>query len=98
MKNYVLKTLGKSNHTNRKKQHTPHIWNVTIYDKNRKFSTKEDSSPILGNSAIKYAQRVTGSFLLYTRAIDNTILPAINEIALQQTKPTETTIKILQCY
>ena len=95
MKDYVLKTLDELNHTNRKDQHTPHIWNIPIYGKNRQFATEVDSSPILGKSAIKYAQRVTGSFLFYAHAIENTILPVINEIALQQTKPIETTIKMV---
>ena len=34
---------------------------------------------------------MVGSFLYYARAIDNTIATALNEIALKQSKPTETT-------
>ena len=97
MKKIVVCTLNKLNHTNPQKQYAFRIWNIPVYGKHRQFATEEDSAPVLGTGAVKYAQRVTGSFLFYARAIDNTILPAINEIALQQTKPTETTIKKLQC-
>ena len=38
-----------------------------------------------------------GSFLHYTRAVDPTILPTINELGLVQSKPTEaTTMKAKQ--
>ena len=37
-----------------------------------------------------------GSFLYFARAVDNTILPAINDIAAQQAKPTENTLKKIQ--
>ena len=57
-----------------------------MYGKHRQFATEEDSAPILGTGAVKYSQRVTGSFLFYARAVDNTIFPAVNEIALSQAK------------
>ena len=41
----------------------------------------------------KRIQSVVGLFLYYGRAIDNTILPALNEIALSQAEPTEMTNK-----
>ena len=53
------------------------------------------SSP-LDAQGIKYVQRTIGSFLYYARAIDNTILPALNEIALAQAKPTENTLHKIQ--
>ena len=39
---------------------------------------------------------VVGSFLYYARAIDNTILPALNEISFMQATPTENTNKKIQ--
>ena len=41
-------------------------------------------------------QRKTGTFLYYGRAVEPTILVALNEISMQQSKPTATTIKQLQ--
>ena len=93
MKGYVKDTLDKLGHTNRKKQHAPHKWNVPIYGKNRQFATEEDTATILGPTHVKYTQRIVGSLLYYARAIDNTILPAVNTIALQQTKPTINTLE-----
>ena len=42
---------------------------------------KEDESPPLNKEQIKYIERVTGKFLYYGRAVDNTMLHALNEIA-----------------
>ena len=44
----------------------------------------------------KRVQSVGGSFLYYARAIDNTILPALNKISFMQAKPTENTNKKIQ--
>ena len=48
---------------------------------------------LLGDSDKKYIQQVLGSFLYYARAIDMKILLALNDIATQQAKPTESTTK-----
>ena len=42
---------------------------------------KIDNSPKLPPALIKYIQQVTGKFLYYVRAIDNTMIHAINDIA-----------------
>ena len=42
---------------------------------------KVDNSPNLPPALIKYIQQVTGKFLYYARAIDNTMIHAINDIA-----------------
>ena len=42
---------------------------------------KLDNSPPLTATQIKYIQQVTGKFLFYARAIDNTMSHGINEIA-----------------
>ena len=53
----------------------------------------EDPGKLLGESNKKYIQQVLGSFLYYAQAIDMTILLALNNIATQQSKPTESTMK-----
>ena len=93
MDGFVKNLLSKLNHQPRKKQFAPHEWNVPIYGKNKQYAQEEDTEPVLGPSTVKYVQKVVGSLLYYARAIDNTILPAVNTIALSQTKPTNKTIK-----
>ena len=41
---------------------------------------------------IKKVQRVVGTFLYYGRAVDNTILPALNDISASQASPTKNTM------
>ena len=97
MKDYVEKTLHKLNYkcTN-KNQMAPHKWTVPAYGKNRQFPQPQDSSAPLDNKGIKYVQRAVGSFLYYGRAVDNTILTALNDIALSQANPTVNTIEKIQ--
>ena len=64
---------------------------MSIYGKNRQFVPPDDNSPLLSNTEIKHVQSVVGSFLYYGRAVNNTILPALDEISLIQAKPTEKT-------
>jgi len=47
----------------------------------------------VGKEGEKYIRQVVGSFLYYTRAMDLTILTAPSDIASEQSKPTEKTIK-----
>ena len=52
------------------------------------MATPEDDTLSLPESEIKYIQQVVGYFLYYARAIDNTIMTAVNEISITQSKPT----------
>lgn len=54
-------------------------------------------SPFLSPKDTMYVQTVVGTFLYYARALDSTMLPALNNIASQQAHPTvETKEKIQQ--
>jgi hypothetical protein len=53
---------------------------------------KEDLTKHLQAEQIKFLQRVTGKFLFYARAIDNTILHAVNDIASATMHGTEQTL------
>jgi hypothetical protein len=53
---------------------------------------KEDLTKQLQAEQIKFLQRVTGKFLFYARAIDNTMLHAINDIATATINGTEQTL------
>ena len=102
MDNFVKKTLKKLNfNPDNRKQYAPHKWMVPIFGYNRQFAPSDDTSTPLDKKGIKRVQQVVGSFLYYVRAIDNTIITALNEITLKQSKPTENTnekIKMLLNY
>ena len=74
-------------------QYSPHACAPIQYaTKNtRQYATAPDTSPYLSPTETKYIQSVTGSHLYYGRAIDYTILPALNEIASEQAQPTQQT-------
>jgi len=50
-----------------------------------------DKFKLLPQKDIKYIQSITGIFLYYTRALDYTILSALNKIACTQAKLTQYT-------
>ena len=52
-----------------------------------------DLSPLLDKLGIKRVQRISGIFLYYGRAVDQTIIVALNEISNSQAKPTLKTKK-----
>ena len=63
------------------------------------MATPEDTTTLLDKQRIKYVQNAVGCFLYYAIAVDNTILPACNEVTLQQAHPTQTTLqKILMLF
>ena len=47
----------------------------------RQYAYSPDSSPFLSKKETKYIQSVAGTFLYYGRAMYDSILPALNEIA-----------------
>ena len=97
MPKFVMDTLTKLQHTPSKIQHAPHSHPLPLYGRQQQFTPPPDSSPLLSPDKIKYVQSVVGSFLYYGRAVDPTILTALNEIGLSQSKPTvNTQLKIQQ--
>jgi len=97
MPDFVRKTFDKLNYKcNKKRQLAPHQWALPDYGKTRQMATPEDTADILSKPGIKFVQRSVGSFFYYARAVDNTILPALNEISLYQEKPSNNTLQKLQ--
>ena len=97
MPDYIKKLLTKLNHKCKKfPQYAPHKWTQPAYGKRRQYATEDDNLPVLGKQKTKYVQSVVGSLLYYARAIDLTMLPALNEIAAKQAKPTENTLEKCQ--
>ena len=94
MPNYVHKNLVKYRHKKQKSaQHCPYKPASPKYGKEATLATDEEESPTVDNEKKKYVQQVLASFLFYMRAVDLTILHALNAIAAKQAHPTERTIK-----
>jgi len=93
MPDYVPKALAKFKHPPpRLPQHAPHAWTAPVYGQKTQYAS-EDCSPLLDEDETTRVQAISGTFLYYARAVDPTILPALNEISNQQSKPTEKTAK-----
>ena len=63
------------------------------YKGTQQYTIDQDNSPLLQKKGITRIQSITGSFLYYARAMDSTILPALNEISTRQTNPSFETDK-----
>ncbi len=90
MPKFVNKTLKKLKFkSTHKKQLAPHEWTAPIYGKNQQFAKPNGTSTPLNTEVQTPVQSVVGSFVYYGRAIDNTILPALNKISFMQASPTK---------
>lgn len=90
---YVPKLLQKLLHEPpNKPEYAPHSHQPFNFHNHhqRQLSTSIDTSPPLTTKKdVQRVQSIVGSLLYYARAIDNTLLPALNEIAAYQSKPTQ---------
>ena len=77
----------------KKRQNCPHAPEPKKYGKSAQDITPEPNSPEVDATDKKNVQQVVGSFLYYARAIDMTILHALNSIAADSSKPTERTME-----
>ena len=55
-----------------------------------------DNYETMDKTQIKLLQQVCGTFLYYARAVDCTMLHALNDLATRVTDGTQTTVKALQ--
>ena len=91
MRGYVKQALEELKHIFTGKHHyAPSKIDRPDYGAKIQFA-KDDTAPPLSLTQIKHNERVVGKFLYYTRAIDNTMLHALNGIASSQNKGTQTT-------
>ena len=93
MDGYVAKALHKLQHKNPKsKQDAPHKWTIPAYGKRSpQIAPTDDTSAILPPKEKTRVQSIVGLFLYYGRAVDLTILTALNDIGIKQSAPTKTT-------
>ncbi|KAL7487198.1 hypothetical protein ACHAW6_012800 [Cyclotella cf. meneghiniana] len=64
-----------------------------IIVKSSNFFASEDESPFLDKKDKQFIQQVTGMFLFYVQGVDVRMLTALSAIALEQSSPTEETMK-----
>ena len=84
------KSIKKFGHIRtRKPVHSPSKSNPPSYTTNPQQET--DDSPFLNDTGKKRIQRIVGSLLFYARALDCTLLHALNVLAAEQAKSTEKT-------
>lgn len=94
MPDYISKLLVKYLHALPKKpQFSPFPVKpyVPLKRGQRQYAPTPDKGTLLNSTETTRIQQIVGSLLYYGRAIDYTILPALNTIAQSQAKPTTTT-------
>jgi hypothetical protein len=92
MPNYIKKALLKFLHSKpRRHQAQPHPWTPPNYGAKVQYTQPSDPLPILSTKDTKRIQEIVGTFLYYARAVDPTMLVALNDIGSQQSKPTAVT-------
>ena len=99
MPTYVPAALKRLNYIMKKyPEYAPYDTDPIIYGKKgqQQYTKAPDDSNLLDPVETKYIQSLIGTFLYYGRALDGTILPALNSIATQQAQPTEQTKKRCQ--
>ena len=69
----------------------PHKWRKPTYGKSTQYNIPIDSSPRLTAAAALLLQSIVGSLLYYSRAVDPSMLPGLNEISIHQSAPTVNT-------
>ena len=94
MPGYIPAALAKYNHPAPKRpQYAPHRYNTPQYGRHVQLPEPYDDTDLLSPAGIKRVQQVTGTILYYGRAVDNTLLVALSDIASRQAKATDLTAK-----
>ena len=74
-------------------QHQPHPHAPPNYESKTQYATPLNDSKPLYKEGKKFIIRVTVTFLYYTRAVYGIFLAALSAITLEQSAPTELTMK-----
>ena len=90
MPNYLTKALKKFQHpTPKRAQYAPHQWTRPNYGAKKQLLTPLYTSPPIPEDRKRRIQKNIGTFLYYARAVECTMLPALNTLAEQQSSPTK---------
>jgi hypothetical protein len=94
MPGYISKALQRFGHERpRRLQNSPHPHIAPTYGAKAQYVEPEVISAPVDKEGQKYIQAVTGTLLYYSRAVDPTMLVALNAIATQQAAPTQKTME-----
>jgi hypothetical protein len=91
MHGYITNVLNKFQHdAPRTPQNTPSKYITPVDGAKMQFSTQDNSPPLTATQCTEI-HKITGSILYYSRAVDPTVVMALNDIATEQTSATEKT-------
>jgi hypothetical protein len=76
-------------------EHSPHAWNKPVFGRFTQQPFPEDSSNQLALTGIGHIKQIVGTLLYSARAVDVTLLVALNYLAAKQFKGTEITAKAI---
>lgn len=89
MPNYVKKALNRFNATDINSAKSPAQYIPPVYgSRKQQKAVIDDTEMITCPERKKRIQQIIGTFLYYARAVDPTMLTALNKVASQQAKPT----------
>mmetsp|Transcript_6798 Transcript_6798/g.12795 ORF Transcript_6798/g.12795 Transcript_6798/m.12795 type:complete len:338 (-) Transcript_6798:2268-3281(-) len=91
MPQYIATALKKFHHTPpTHPQHAPAKWTQPTYGAKIQYASNDTSPACTANEKLQI-QKITGTLLYYARAVDPTMLVALNDISHEQANPTKTT-------
>ena len=93
MPGYIAKLLQRFGHERpRRLQFSPHPHVAPTYGSKVQYAELDEPSEPIDKEGQKYIQAAVGTLLYYSRAVDPTMLVALNAIAMQQALPTHKTM------
>jgi len=96
MPGYIERALQRFKHPKpTRAQDSPHAYQKPMYGAKTQYAPSADETPALDAADQKCVQEVLGVLLYYGRAVDSTMVTAIGEIATQQAKGTQATMKAI---
>lgn len=94
MPGYIAKALQRFEHPPPSKpQDSPHPWTPPEYGATVQYPAPLDTTPSVSLAMRTRIQEILGTLLFYARAVDDTMLVAINTLASEQACATEATMK-----
>jgi hypothetical protein len=89
MPGYVNNVLNKFQHDSPKTaQHTLSKYVTSVYGANKQYAT-QDETTLLSAKQCTTIQKITGSVLYYSRAVDPAEIMPLNDISTEQTTATD---------
>ena len=94
MPGYIDKALHRFEHPPPSRpQDSPHPWTAPVYGATTQLEAAPDLAPPVDKKSRTRIQEILGTLLFYARAVDDTMLLAINTLASEQATATKTTVE-----